>query len=283
MKKQALGKGLASLLNTASSAQEQDVKGRSYKSISVKLIAPNPDQPRKIFKNQELEELAKSVQEVGIIQPLLVSKTDQGYQIIAGERRFRAALIAGLKEVPVVVQKITERERQALALIENIQRSELNCIEEAVAYAKLIREFKLTQEEVAKQVGKERSSISNLLRLLDFSEVIIGFLQQEKLSLGHGKVLLSVKSLKQQEAFARQAIDQELSVRALEKLIKQPQKNSKQRQANKYESLASDLEKKTGFQIVINASPKGKGKISLSFQDKNEFNRIYDFLTKVNR
>ena len=216
-KKIALGKGIASLLQDASpqSAMNQNYNSQyahqevpsvpaekeieiRYENtpllVDVNSIKTNPNQPRKIFKEKDLEELAESIKENGIIQPLIVAELENGhYELVAGERRLRAAKKIGLEQVPVVVKKATEREKMIMSIIENVQRSDLNCVEEALAYYQLMNEYKLTQEDVAKKLGKERSTVANFLRVLNLPRPVIDLLQKEILSFGHAKILASVK------------------------------------------------------------------------------------------
>ena len=242
VKKIALGKGIASLLQETpnqilrSSLAEKDSKNdetepekestqqtessSGYLSVSISDIITNPEQPRKIFDEAKIEELSNSIKENGIIQPLVVMKGEAGYTLIAGERRLRAAKKIGLGEVPVVFKKVTKKEQMVLAIIENVQRDDLNCVEEALAYYQLISELNLTQEEVAKKIGKSRAAISNLLRLLKLPRPVIEMLQKDLISLGHGKVLLGLDDESQIQSLADKVHQEGLSVRELEKRVK---------------------------------------------------------------
>lgn len=302
-KRVALGKGLASLIQTEVepevnnmalnklNKEEKDEFTRTSDSglfmLDVSALKMNPGQPRKIFKEKAIDELADSIKENGILQPIMVSKTDEGYQIIAGERRFRAAKKAGLQQVPVIIKRVTDRERMVLAIIENVQRSDLNCVEEALAYYQLMEEFKLTQEEVAKKIGKERSTIANFLRILKLPRQVIEMLQKELLSFGHAKVLAALKEREESLRAANEAVTQNLSVRELEQWIKKNFKK-KARTANTQEKFFDEkideyrqkLEQKTGFHFNIQPKKGGSGAITIKYGNTAEFNDIFDYLLK---
>ena len=295
--KSALGKGMGALLGSGSSPLAGISKDLTAKSGSIEpesknegsLLLPitklraNKDQPRKIFKDRELLELSASIKENGIIQPITVQLNDDNeYIIIAGERRFRAAKLAGLESVPVNVKKATKKEVLVMAIIENVQRSDLNCVEEALAYYQLMNEFNITQEEVAKKVGKDRSSIANFLRILKLPREVIQSLQKEDLSFGHAKVLASVKEDEACKRYARTVIDEKLSVRELEKLIKTSKvkapKSSNKFFDEKLDMIKSKLENKTGFHFDLKTKPNGSGTIAIKFSNEAEFNDVYNYL-----
>ncbi len=308
-KKQVLGRGMGALLKPQSNLPGEAASARKTYSenikrtesndvddvifeqptlIPIEQIKINRAQPRKIFKEKEITELANSIRENGIIQPLILRKDEDGLLLIAGERRLRAAKLAGLERVPAVMKKATARETLIMGIIENVQRENLNCVEEALAYYQLMQDYELTQEEVAKKIGKERSSIANLLRLLSLPRVVIDALQAEKLTLGHGKILASLKSEARATDLAKAAIEQQLSVRELEELIKK--ENSQSRvtdkdrsmnpEAQKLDQLTRQLEARTGLHCHIKSSQSGHGKIEIKYSNKNEFNEIYDYLMK---
>jgi ParB family chromosome partitioning protein len=297
-KRMKLGKGMASLLQNTAVVEEAKKKveledkkmaaapvAEGPMLVDVNQIIANPGQPRKIFKQKELEELSQSIKENGIIQPLIVAKADNGFELIAGERRLRASKLAGLEKVPVVLKRATEKERMVMAILENVQRSDLNCIEEALAYFQLMDDYGLTQEEVAKKLGKERSSIANFLRILKLPRAVVDMLHKDLLTFGHGKVLASVKEKELAERLANQALTEELSVRELEKLIKASSKKKNAKSTEPSESLKEffdtyrqKLESKTGFQIKIAGKKNGAGQISFNFSNEAEFNDIYSFL-----
>ena len=249
--------------------------------VNVADIKVNPKQPRKIFRKKALQELADSIRENGIIQPLIATQTDEGWELVAGERRLRAAKEVGLEKVPVILKRTTERDKMIMSIIENVQRSDLNCVEEALAYYQLMEEFKLTQEEVAKKLGKERSTIANFLRILKLPRDVIDLVQKDLLSFGHAKVLSGIRDRDETIRLASAAVKGEFSVRELEKLVaKNPSgtKGKRKRDEGKYGPFRQKLEQNTGFHFFIDSGSKGAGKIAIKFSDDEEFNRIYEFL-----
>ncbi len=297
-RKIALGKGMDALLKGANPAVMNDAlshfeeKPLNQKSgpigpemVAISEITPNKDQPRKIFKEKELQELADSIKENGLIQPLIVAKNDgPGFTLIAGERRLRACKLAGMEFVPVVVKQGTTKDKKILAIIENIQRSDLNCVEIALAYFDLINEYKLTQEALAKKLGVERSSVANYLRLLKLPREVVNMLRKEEISFGHGKVLAAVKNDEEALRLAREVVAENLSVRELEKRIRRkPAKEKKQEKglyADKLDDLKDKLEKSTGFHFNLKTKPNGSGQITIKFSNEAEFNTIYAYLLK---
>lgn len=289
--KTALGKGMGALLGTGAAPSHMGVHGQSSTGtingpslISVTKIVANKDQPRKIFKDKEIAELAASIKENGIIQPLTVQEHEDGnFILIAGERRLRAAKLAGLEEVPVVLKRATKKDTIAMAIIENVQRSDLNCVEEALAYYQLMNEFELTQEEVAKKIGKERSTIANFLRVLRLPREVIQHLQREELSFGHAKVLAALKDDEKSKRMAREAIEGQWSVRELEKNIKAKKPNLAKEKTNPYfdeklDAIKRKLEEKTGYHFDLKTKPNGAGTISLKYSNEAEFNDIFEYL-----
>ncbi|MBT3584358.1 MAG: ParB/RepB/Spo0J family partition protein [Halobacteriovoraceae bacterium] len=294
-KKIALGKGIASLiqetpneiLRTTLETERKKLASEKQNEgpllVEISEIHPNPNQPRKIFKEKELEELSQSIKENGVIQPLIVAKADSGFELVAGERRLKASKLAGLAKVPVVIKEGTEREKMVMAIIENVQRADLNCVEEALAYYTLMNDYNLTQEEVAKKLGKERSSIANYLRVLKLPRTIIEMVQKELLSFGHAKILASAKEREEAIRFANLAVDQGLSVRELEKLIKSRRnpkisKELDREGLDKLDSLRQKLEQRTGWHFGISQKKNGAGQITLKFSNEAEFNDIYEYL-----
>lgn len=308
-KKMALGKGMASLLdggsnknlNKAKAAMDLGSLGGSTvvnkpveqkpvietnpSMIDISQIVTNPNQPRKIFKEDQLQELSNSIKENGVIQPLIVVKGDNGFELVAGERRLRASKMAGLTQVPVVIKRATDREKMVMSIIENVQRSDLNCVEEALAYFQLMEDFQLTQEEVAKKVGKERSTVANFLRILKLPRDVVELLQKELLSFGHAKVLAAVKDREHCIRVANEAVAKKLSIRETEKLIKAKKKNNKEVVEptntffeDKLDSYKQKLEQRTGFHFGIKSNKKGGGQVLLNFSNEAEFNDIYEFL-----
>lgn len=292
MKKQSvLGKGMGALLNSNPSKKFNETQAESKEQsylMDINLIEANSEQPRKVFDETKLYELTQSIIENGVIQPIIVMALEDSdkFQIIAGERRFRASQKAGLKKVPVLIKKATKKDSLIMAIIENVQRSDLNCIEEALAYYQLIDEFSLTQEEVAKKLGKTRSSVANHLRLLKLPREIIHYLNEEKLSLGHGKVLASIKENSIVLPLAKQAVEEELSVRELEKLIKSALKPNAQKSTNenpdhqRLKSLKTKLEQLTGFHLGLKMNEKGKGELKIKFNNETELNDVLEYFLK---
>ena len=293
MGKKVLGKGMDSLLKETPNqilAKSLGTKKEEEKIISREVpigdIRPNPNQPRKSFHEKELNELAQSIKKLGVLEPLLVTKKNDGFELIAGERRLRAAGKANLKKVPVIIKNdITEMDQMVISIVENIQRSDLNCIEEALAYSSLMDEFQLTQEAVAQAVGKERSTVANYLRILKLPRVVIDFIREEKLSFGHAKVLASSNDEALVVSMAKETVEKGLNVRELEKLIKSVTRPSRTRKddedsvENKFAQFRDKLEQRTGFHC--NVKSKGQsGYIALNFSGESEFNDIYDFLMK---
>lgn len=256
--------------------------------VPIEKIDANPDQPRQVFDQEPLQELANSIREKGIIQPLLLRKKGENFEIIAGERRWRAAQIAGLKEVPAVLKESDDREVQELALIENIQRENLNPVEEAEAYDFLIKKYNLTQLELAQKVGKDRATVTNLLRLLQLQPAVRQMVSKKELSLGQAKVLLSIADSSVQEKLAHKAKEESLSVRALEKLVakkKDPEANPAMSEDDELrlmlaKDLGDELQKLVGSKVVLDYD-RGKGKISIQFYSDDELNEISERLRKA--
>jgi ParB family chromosome partitioning protein len=299
-KKIALGKGIASLIQeTPNEILSQSLKGLDKKEekksileegssllIDINSIKANPGQPRKIFKEKELEELSESIKQNGIIQPLLVSKSENGFELIAGERRLRAAKKAGLEKVPAIIKRGTDKEKMVMSIIENVQRSDLNCVEEALAYYNLMDDFKLSQEEVAKRVGKERSTVANFLRILKLPRPVLEMVQKDLLSFGHAKVLAGVQEREKSIRLAEMAVTEEWSIRELENKIKSNPVVEKTKPAdnkeleNKLDGLKVKLEQRTGFHFNIKGKKAGNGQIVLKYTNEAEFNDIYEYLMK---
>ncbi len=279
-KRRALGKGLSALIPEA---QELGGGGHNYFECPIGSIKPNPYQPRKKIQDSELKELVSSVKEKGIITPLLVSKAEIGYQLIAGERRWRAAQKAGLKRVPVVIRETTPIELLELALIENIHRKDLNPIEEAVAYKKWLEDTKTTQEVLAKKLGKERPTVTNMLRLLSLPKIMQEDLLEERLSMGHARVLAGLKSTKEQKRLRDLILKEALSVRQVEKLVKKKKGGgrSKAKQAEKghyLQSLADNLRRTLGTKVDIRKRGRA-GSIVIYFYSEDELDRLLDLIT----
>jgi ParB family transcriptional regulator, chromosome partitioning protein len=278
IKKKGLGRGLGALIP---SMEPTKTESSPFLIVGIEEIRPNPFQPRKKVKEAAIEELAESVKEKGIIQPLLVRKVDEGYELIAGERRWRAAQKAGLTEIPVLVRQAEPTAQLELALIENIQRQNLNPMEEAEAYQRLIHEFNLSQEEVARRVGKERSSVANFLRLLKLSPWIQEKIAEGALSFGHAKCLLSLESALDQKKMAEVILEKGLSVRELERMIQRQGKvpiHKGPPAAPPYEDdWVKDLIQRYKTRIKLKRKKKG-GMLEIYFHSEEELIRIVDLL-----
>jgi ParB family transcriptional regulator, chromosome partitioning protein len=282
-KKRGLGKGLGALIPDIGTERFDTQPGLLQADIHA--ISHNPFQPRKSFTETDINDLAASIRERGILQPLLVSRNENGYELIAGERRLRAALRAGMTRVPVIVQDVDDRARQEIALIENIQREDLNIVEEAEAYQSLVERFGYTQEELAQKMGKSRAAVTNALRILRLSPGIKQDLLENKISMGHARAYLGLESPAQQEALHRKVVSDGLSVRQTENMINviKSGKNNKiiikkpSKQTSQDDFAVGELRKKFSTKVHIMRSGE-RGKIMLEFYSGAEFERIYDLL-----
>lgn len=291
--KKGLGKGLDSLITDKVS---KPVKPKSEHAadavmIDIKKVEPNREQPRKKFDEDALIELSESIKQFGVLQPLLCQERDDYYEIIAGERRWRAAKIAGIKEVPVIIKKLSEQEIMEISLIENLQREDLNPIEEALAYKRLIDEFKLKQDEVAERVSKSRTAVTNAMRLLKLNEKVQQMVIDEMFTTGHARALLGIEDQDIQYVLAQQIFDQKLSVRDTEKLVKsmQNEKKGKKKEPEKLDSkllaIYSDLEEQMkkimGTKVLINSKNSNSGKIEIEYYSQDELDRIIDLIRTI--
>ena len=277
-KRKALGRGLSALF--PDTVMSETDKGFFY--CPIESISPNPHQPRQNFSDSELIKLADSIKEKGVIQPILVSKTKDGFQLIAGERRWRAAQKAGLDKIPVWIRDVSPAETLELALIENIQRKDLNPIEESSAYHELMQKFHLTQEALSKRVGKDRSTIANFLRLLKLPAIIQQDLIDGRLTTGHARVLVAMESLSVQMEIRDRIIKKSLSVRQTEDLVKKIVTLKKPKSPNTeidhyIDSLSKDLQKSLGTKVIIRRKGK-KGKIIIDFYSDEDLSRLIDHL-----
>jgi len=278
MQKQALGKGLGALIPDLSALDSKDRKALGIHDIELNKIIPNEYQPRKYFDDEKLKELAASIKEQGVIQPIIVHRSGSGYQLIAGERRCRASQLAGLKTIPALVKEATKREFIEMSLIENIQREDLNPIEAAEAYKRLQDEFKLTQEDLAKRVGKERSTVTNFLRILGLPKEVKLELATGALSMGHAKALLSLERVRDQLQAATTIIKKGLSVREAEAFaakIKNPAKEKKSSPHTELKAIEDKLRKSLGTKVSISSKAKG-GRIIIEFYSAEELDRILE-------
>ena len=276
-KKFALGKGLGALI-------PDDInEGNEGKlMISLNKIKSNIDQPRKSFDNEKIAELAESIKNHGIIQPLILKENGGGYIIVAGERRWRAAKMVGLKEVPAIVMDLTEKQVLEISLIENIQRQDLNPIEEALAYKKLLSDFNLTQEELSKRIGKSRTAITNTIRLINLDSRVQQYVIDGIISEGHGRALLSLEDGELQYIYSQKVIDEKLSVRELEKLIRNASLKSEKSEKNEelnpyYKDVRDRLQNYFGTKVNL-SSKKNKGKIEIEYYSEEDLERILDII-----
>lgn len=291
-KKRGLGRGLNALINTGTDTEskENTKENNEYKEVfvNISLVEPNRNQPRKEFDKNALSELANSIKQYGILQPIIVQKNEDMYEIIAGERRWRAAKEAGLTEVPVIIRDYDKQKIMEISIIENIQRENLNPIEEAMAYQSLMEEYGLKHEELAERVSKNRSTITNSMRLLKLSDNIQQMIIDGKISAGHAKVLLSVENTSEQEKIAQELISKSLSVRELEKLVKQyikPRKKKKSKDDKDYSLFYKEYEDRLkdilGTKVQINTKDKNKGRIEIDYYSAAELERIVELLNTI--
>ena len=256
--------------------------------VKISMVEPNPNQPRKQFDEDALLELSESVKQYGILQPLLVSDKKDYYEIIAGERRWRAAKLAGLKEVPVIVKEFSEQELVEISLIENIQREDLNAVEEAMAYKRLMDEFHLKQDEIADRVGKSRTAVTNSMRLLKLSAKVQQMLIDEMITAGHARAILAVSDMEKQDSLAMRVFDEKLSVRETEKLVKAvlaPPKENKPHSYSAedaaYENLEEKMKSIMGTKVLIHRKKNDKGKIEIEYYSRDELERIIDLFESI--
>ena len=300
-KKAGLGKGLDSLITnkvtpvTASVNEtvKKDEKVIEGILIDIKKVEPNREQPRKNFDEDALLELSESIKQFGVLQPLLVQDKKDYYEIIAGERRWRAAKLAGLKEVPVIIKELTDQEVVEIALIENIQRENLNPIEEAIAYKRLLTEFNLKQDEVAERVSKSRTAVTNSMRLLKLNEKVQQMVIDDMLSTGHARALLGIEEQEKQYQTAQKIFDEKLSVRETEKLVKkiQQEKEDKIKKEPKVDSktaaifgsLEETMKMILGTKVAINQKDDKKGKIEIEYYSMDELDRIIDLIRTIGK
>ena len=275
-------------LSGHSKEEKKDEPGKEY-MMRVSSIEPNRGQPRKKFDEESIAELADSIKKYGILQPLLVQKQGDYYEIVAGERRWRAAKEAGLKEVPVVIKEYTKQQAMEIALIENVQREDLNPIEEAQAYQQLLQEFDLTQEEIAERVSRSRTAITNCMRLLKLDRRVQEMLIQGQISSGHARALLALENMDAQYQIGLKIIDQKLSVREVEKLVKllsKPKKPEKPKEEEKdlsfiFKDLEERMKQAMGTKVIINKKDRNKGRIEIEYYSEAELERIVELIESI--
>ena len=284
-RRRALGKGLEELFNSEVldySAVEERIVNETPKeeitNVKIKDLRANPYQPRKVFDEEALQELANSIKEHGVFQPIIVKKSIKGYEIIAGERRVKASELAGLEEIPAIIRDFNDTQMMEIALLENLQRENLTAIEEATAYKKLQETLSLTQEDLAKRLGKSRSHITNMLGLLSLPEDIQEDINNKKISMGHARVLSKLENVSQQKELEEKIIKDGISVRELEELTQEPKivktnPQKRKKEYNEYSYLQDELSEKLGTKVVLK-----KNKIEISFVNANDLNRILEVL-----
>lgn len=298
-KKGGLGKGLDSLITDkvnkpVATSRTSDEKVIDEVYVNINKVEPNREQPRKNFDEDALLELSESIKQFGVLQPLLVQDKKDYYEIIAGERRWRAAKLAGLKEVPVIIKELTEQEVVEISLIENIQREDLNPIEEAIAYKRLLTEFNLKQDEVAERVSKSRTAVTNSMRLLKLNDQVQQMVIDDMITTGHARALLGIDDSEKQYIIAQKIFDEKLSVRETEKLVKKLQQekdNLVEKQPvtidPKMDAILRDLEEKMkvilGTKVAINQKDNSKGKIEIEYYSMEELDRIIDLMRTIHK
>lgn len=293
-KKGGLGKGLDSMIPNKIGTPKTEEKAETKQEVMVPIskVEPNKEQPRKNFDEDALLELSESIKQFGVLQPLLVQDKKDYYEIIAGERRWRAAKLAGLKQVPVIVKHLTEQEIVEISLIENIQRENLNPIEEAIAYKRLLNEFNLKQDEVAERVSKSRTAVTNSMRLLKLSDKVQQMVIDDMISTGHARALLGITDEEKQYTLAQRIFDEKLSVREVEKLVKkmQKQKSSPAKENPeklKLDAVYQDVEEKMktilGTKVIINQKDSMRGKIEIEYYSPQELDRIYELFQTIKK
>ena len=300
IKKKGVGKGLDSLIPDNNSMKsvtsektvesKEDAAAKSgVQVMKINEVEPNRDQPRKNFDEDALLELSDSIKQFGVLQPLLVRKRKDYYEIIAGERRWRAAKLAGVKEVPVIEKEYTDQEILEIGLIENIQRENLNPIEEAIAYKRLLEEFNLKQDEVAERVSKSRTAVTNSMRLLKLSDKVQQMIIDDMISTGHARALLAIDDPELQYTLANKIFDEKLSVRETEKLVKEI-KNPKKPKEKKpvansfiYQDLEEKMKSVFGTKVSIASKGKGKGKIEIEYYSDDELEHMFDMIMSIKR
>ena len=255
--------------------------------VKISKVEPNREQPRKQFDEDSLLELSESIKQYGVLQPLVVSDKKDYYEIIAGERRWRAAKLAGLKEVPVIIKELSKQETVEISLIENIQRENLNPIEEAMAYKRLLEEFSLKQDEVAERVSKSRTAVTNSMRLLKLSEKVQRMIVDDMITTGHARALLAIDDEEQQYILANKIFDEKLSVRETEKLVKALKNPKKEQKIEKvehtfiYDNLEEKMKNIIGTKVNVSPKANGKGKIEIEYYSEDELERIFDLIMSI--
>ncbi|MGF7018823.1 ParB family chromosome partitioning protein [Lachnospiraceae bacterium PF1-21] len=293
VKRTGLGKGLDSLIPdnkpAAKAKKLEETPGQEYVMLNINKIEPNRDQPRKYFNEDSIIELTESIKQNGVIFPIMVNRKDDYYQIVAGERRWRASKAAGLKEIPAVIKELSDLETLQYAIIENIQREDLNPIEEARAYKQLIEEHDLKQDEVAERLSKSRTTITNAMRLLKLDERVQQMIIDDMLTTGHARALLALDNGEQQYTLANRIFDEKLSVRDIEKIVKELKNPKKVKEKKKevnalvYQDLEVKMQEVLGTKVKVASKGKGKGKIEIEYYSEEELEHMFDMIVSLRR
>ncbi len=291
MAQRGLGKGLDSLIPASGNSENKEVK-QAETMVKIAKVEPNRDQPRKNFDEDALQELADSIKQFGLLQPILVQDRKEYYEIIAGERRWRAAKLAGLREIPVIVRNYTDQEIVEISLIENIQREDLNPIEEALAYRRLLEEFHLKQDEVAERVSKSRTTVTNSMRLLKLCDNVQQMIIDDMLSTGHARALIPIEDEEMQLQLAQRIFDEKLSVREVEKIVKgilKPETDKPKKEETPqsiqyiYQNIENQLKEKLSRKVEITSKGKnGTGKIEIEFYSNEDLDHLIESLSNIN-
>lgn len=291
MAQRGLGKGLDSLIPASGNSENKEVK-QAETMVKIAKVEPNRDQPRKNFDEDALQELADSIKQFGLLQPILVQDRKEYYEIIAGERRWRAAKLAGLREIPVIVRNYTDQEIVEISLIENIQREDLNPIEEALAYRRLLEEFHLKQDEVAERVSKSRTAVTNSMRLLKLCDNVQQMIIDDMLSTGHARALIPIEDEEMQLQLAQRIFDEKLSVREVEKIVKgilNPETDKPKKEETPqsiqyiYQNIENQLKEKLSRKVEITSKGKnGTGKIEIEFYSNEDLDHLIESLSNIN-
>ncbi|MFV0362466.1 MAG: ParB/RepB/Spo0J family partition protein [Suipraeoptans sp.] len=293
VKRKGLGKGLDSLIpdnreiNTKSKEETDDMKRLNVVMLNINQVEPNKKQPRSNFNEDGIIELSESVKKNGVIYPIMVNKKDDYYQIVAGERRWRASKLAGLKEIPAIIKDLSDLETLEYAIIENIQREDLNPIEEALAYKQLIEEHNLKQDEVADRVSKSRTAVTNAMRLLKLDDRVRQMIVDDMISTGHARALLAIDNAEVQYTLANRVFDEKLSVREIEKIVKSI-KNPKKSVIKKpvqnefiYRDMEEKMQEAIGTKVKVVSKGNGKGKIEIEYYSEKEIEHLFELITSV--
>ena len=293
MAARGLGKGLDALIpstvaETKKTREKETISETPDSVVDINKVEPNREQPRKNFDEDALLELAESIKQFGLLQPILVQDRKTYYEIIAGERRWRAAKLAGLKEVPVIIRNYSEQEIVEISLIENIQREDLNPIEEALAYKRLMNEFHLKQDEIAERVSKSRTAVTNSMRLLKLCDEVQQMIINDMISTGHARAIITIENPEEQYALAQKIFDEKMSVREVEKYIKNMNKPVKEKKKiNKsleviYQEKAENLKQALSTKVSVSGKGDGTGKIEIEFFSHDDFDRLMEILMRTN-